>query len=1067
MSPAPASGTGAPDGAPGSSTERSHPADAGDLAAPRALGLRLRAELAGWPLPLLAVETTYSLLRGTATPAAWAAAVGALRGEDQAGPWVALADRDDLLGLPTALRAFGRARLGIGATVALPPLQLGDEPAIALLLAPDATAYASLCRFLSWRHEDADGWHAWACGGRPAVAIDGLVVAVADAGWALRLSDLGLEVHWRWELRPRPVPDAVAARGIVPVAAPILTHLDATGQGIEPVLQAVRTADVVERTRRLAAGAALADLVQARRAYAGHEDALERGTALLARCRYLPGGTAAEPIFHMPPSHWAQPDIELRRLALEGLIARYGVRAPKAVYDRLDHELAVIHTKRFAGYLLTVYDLAHGRRTCGRGSGASSLVVYCLGITNVDPIKYNLLFERFLAPERTDPPDLDVDFPWDERDLVIQAALTRYGAEHAAMVSTHQALSRWAALRDAARAFGYDDAAITAMRQQLVESARYGTQSDLPDPWPAIIAAARTLAGSPRHLSLHCGGMVITELPLRDLVPVHLAAKTIDGQNVPAISWEKDGAEELGLVKIDLLGNRSLAVVRDCLADLAEDGWVSNEAQWKPEEDPRTKELVATGATFGCFYIESPAMRQLQAKVGDGSFDRLVVHSSIIRPAAARWIAAYIKRHHHVRETGTHLDEWYPHPALRGLLSESYGVLSYQEDVMLVCQRLARFGSREANQIRKALGKWDAPERLRGLAPAFFAGCEANAVTSAVAGVVWDMISSFAGYSFCKAHSASFAMVSFQCAYLKAHYPAHFLARVIANQGGFYGTSAYVEEARRLGIEIRGPCVQASIYLTRREGAGAIRIGLHLIPGLTHAAALTILSARVQQPFDSATDLMQRCHLHAADLQRLHDAGALDELLARYTPSQRSWVVAAVGRRGPGTITAHGQQAIGLTVDGCAADPMPPALPPVPLRDLHRQRCSTLGFFPQAHPLTLWDLPVRRWRCRDLGPHLRGRQVTLIGLNITRKQVTAHTRTDDDGQPLAQPIEEPMAFVTLEDETGLAETVWFPAAYRTYGVVLERPAPIRCSGRIEVEFGLVTITVERAESLTP
>ncbi len=1042
---------------------RVNPADGGDLAAARALGTRLRAELGGWQLPLLAVETTYSLLRGTATPAAWAAALDELHPPGHRGAWAVLADRDDLAGLPTALRSWGRERVAVGATVELPSAHPGAPGRLALLLAPDARAYARLCQLLSWRHEDPAGWQAWGHGATPAIDPAGLVVLIDDEAWALRLAAGGVAVHWRWDLRPRLVPPAVLAAGVTAVAAPLFTHLDAGGQAIEPVLAAVRLGATLADTRRRPPAGCLAELAGARQAYAGYEEELARGAELLARCRYVPGGTPSAPVWHLPPSHWPEPDRELARLAEDGLRARYGATAPAAVHARLEHELAVIRAKRFAGYLLTVHDLAKGRRTCGRGSGASSLVVYCLGLTNVDPIRYQLLFERFLAPERMDPPDLDVDFPWDERDAVISAAISRYGHAHVAMVATHQTLSRWAALRDAARAFGMDDAAITAIRQQLIESARYGTQAELPVPWPAIISAARVMAGSPRHLGLHCGGMVITAPPLRDLVPVHGAAKTINGIAVPAIAWEKDGAEELGLVKIDLLGNRSLAVIRDCLADLAEDGVEIHEARWRPEEDPRTRALVASGQTMGCFYIESPAMRQLQAKVGSGDFDRLVVHSSIIRPAANRWIAEYVRRHHHAAAHGSHDPAWYPHPALAGLLSESYGVLSYQEDVMMVCQRLAGFGSREANTIRKALGRWDAPERLRALAPAFFAGCADHGVARTVAETVWDMISSFAGYSFCKAHSASYAMVSFQCAFLKAHYPAYFLARVVANQGGFYRTSAYLEEARRLGVALRGPCVLSSDLATRREGAGAIRIGLHLVPGLAHEVAHRIVAERSARPLASLSELRRRCHAQHGDLLALHDAGALDALLAAATPAQRRWLVAAVGRGALGAPDG-GQQTIGLAEAGAERDPLPPTLPPIAARTLMRQRHATLGFLVSAHPLTLFDLPPRRLRCAALSAGLGGRQVTLIALAITRKQVVAHTR-DGGGEEAAPVRDEAMAFVTLEDESGLVETVWFPAVYRRCGVCLERADPIRLRGRVLVEFGVVTVSVEHAESL--
>ena len=1048
-----------------------------DVAAARLLGLRLRAELAGWPVPMLAVETTFSLLRGTAAPRLWGAALGALAGDAPDGALALIADRDDLLGLPAALESWPAGGVGIGASLGLPPLQdaLASTPIqeVEILLgAPGARGYAALCRLLSRHHEEPMAYREWLTHTRERPDdLAGLVALVADPAWALRLAALGLEVFWRSGTRPRLPPPEVTAAGIEAIAVPRLSHLDASGLDAAPILRAIRDGTTIAggaAARAAPAGDVLVDLGSMPSAYAGREDWCERGRALLRRFRHDPRRDAAgKPVLHLPPSpHHLVRDAneELRALTEAGLTARYGEHPGPAVRDRLEHELRVIAEKDFAGYILTVHDLANGRRTCGRGSGASSIVCYLLALTNVDPVRYNLLFERFLAPERIDPPDIDIDFPWDERDAVLQEAIARYGTDRAALVGTHQKLSRWAALREAARAHGFDDAAITAARDQYLQAQRYGHPTDLPDPWPAIRHAATVIAGAPRHLGVHCGGVVITSTPLRSLVPVHPAAKTIAGEHVPCIAWEKDGAEALGLVKIDLLGNRSLAVIRDCLQDLAQDGIVINEHRWCPETDPNTQRIVAAGATMGCFYIESPAMRQLQAKVGSGDFDRLVVHSSIIRPAANRWIAEYINRHHHVLEHGTHLEAWYPHPALQGLLSESYGILSYQEDVMLVCQRLAGFGSREANTIRKALGKSDAAERLRELASDFFAGCERLGVATAVADTVWDMVCSFAGYSFCKAHSASFAMVSFQCAYLKAHHPAHFLARVIANEGGFYPVSAYLEEARRHGIAIAGPCVVKSHWLTQREGAGCLRIGFHRVPGLGRSAADRILEERRRAPFASLADLRRRCALSADDLAHLHKAAAFDALLAPLTSSQRAWTVAAVAQKASPARQQPGQQSLHDHLDlESAGDPKPPHLPELAEREHHRHLYSHLGFLAHAHPLTLWDLPRGRMRCKDVGPHLKGRRIHITAMSITRKDVTALVAQDKAGHPLSDPQEEPMSFATFEDETGLLETVWFPETYRAFGSCLDSIAPVVLTGKVEVDHGVPTLTVASAK----
>nr|MBA3710539.1 DNA polymerase III subunit alpha [Planctomycetota bacterium] len=725
-----------------------------------------------------------------------------------------------------------------------------------------------------------------------------------------------------------------------------------------------------------------------------------------------------------------------------------------------------------------------------------SIVCYCLRLTNVDPVRYRLVFERFLAPERTDPPDIDIDFAWDERDELLAMTLARHGADHVAMVATHQGMHRWAALRETARAHGLPDSAIDIARRCLHDADAYGTPGDLPEPWPAVLAAADALAGMPRHLGLHCGGAVITKRPIRELVPVHPAAKIIDVMDaagvkhpvhVPTMAWEKDGTEDLGFVKIDLLGNRSLAVVRDCLHDLKEDGIALDEHRWDPIGDVATKRIVAAGATMGCFYIESPSMRQLQAKVGSPDFDRLVVHSSIIRPAGNSFIQTYIARFHRSKEcdgaiTDAERAEWYPHPCLQNLLSDSFGVLSYQEDVMEVSKVLAGFGSKEANQLRKALGRSDTADRLQALAERFYQGAVANGVSDAVITYVWGMISSFAGYSFCKAHSASYAVVSFQCAYLKAHHPAHFLARVIANQGGYYHTAAYVEEARRLGVEIRGPCALMSRWWTAREGSDAIRIGLHLVKGLSKDTADRIIAARsvdvgrrtsdvARAPdvgrFSSLRAFKSRCRVARDELQTLCDAGALDALLPGCNAAQRSWLVAVAAREASAFIhpqTSGGQALIDLISDE-TPDLPPPVLRDLPIDQVRHRRFACLAFLPERHPLCLWRLPKRTLMCRAITAAMKDRRVSLIAWPIARKQVSATYLNDEDGKPLPRPRHEPMCFVTLEDETGLVETVWFPDAYHAYGVLLERGDPLRVSGTVDASYDFPTLTVERVETL--
>ncbi len=995
-------------------------------------------------LPPLAIRTHFSTWEGSAGPGAWGEVLAPAGGAD----WrVLLADRDDLRALPAVLRAWGPGHVAVGATLGLGTGADGD----ALVAAPDAVGYRQLCQLLSWHHEQPLAFRAWLAGDRDLpLDLSALTVLLRDEAAAERVRAGGAQAWWHAQDADEP-----GRADLEPLWLPVVVHRDERDLAGETVRRALG------RPGATTGGPTLRALLAAPPTSG---PAVERGRALLARCTYVPDGT-----LHLPPSRHADATGELRLRAEAGARRRYGrIEAP--VRARLERELVVIAAKGFCGYLLTVADLAAGRRTCGRGSGASSLVVYCLGLTNVDPVRYQLLFERFLNPARTDPPDLDIDFPWDERDAVLAEALRVYGRAHVAMVATHQHLHGRGALRAVARAHGRDRAATTAVRAQLTGRSRYGAAVQLDADWAELIVSAEALVGTPHHVGLHCGGVIITPGPIRDLVPVHPAAKhiVVEGgrsEPVPAIAWEKDGAEALGLVKIDLLGNRSLAVVRDALADLAEDGITIDEARWRPADDPATRRLVASGATMGCFYIESPAMRQLQAKAGTGEFDALVVHSSIIRPAASRWIADYLERLHHVRATKQHDPAWYPHPALRTLLSESFGILSYQEDVMMAAIELAGFDDREANALRKVLGQWDTGTRLTQFAERFRAGAQARGVTDAVIAQVWGNIASFAGYSFCKAHSASYAMLSFQCAYLKAHHPAYFLARVIANEGGFYGPANYLEEARRLGLTFRGPCVVGSRWLTVRDSPTAIRCGLHLVPGLPRGTAERLLRERERAPFNGVADLRRRSGLTATLLLTLARAGALDALRPGLDRHRLAWLATAVGRDIPVMRVEDDdgvmQRTVPLAPD---EDPAVPDLPVPTARQAAWVRWRTLGFLPEGHPLWFCDLPARRLRCRDVTAALAGSRVVIFAWPITRKQVEAKAAHRPGEAP---PPPAAMAFVTLEDETGLIETVWFPAVYRACGPLLERNGPLRLEGLVETDWGVATLTVLRAEPVDP
>src|SRR3989454_3503775 len=507
----------------------------------------------------------------------------------------------------------------------------------------------------------------------------------------------------------------------------------------------------------------------------------------------------------------------------EGARGRYGAITP-AVRARLDHELAIIRDKGFADYFLVVQEIVRqSPRTCGRGSAAASIVSYVLGITHVEPIRHALYFERFLNRGRVDPPDIDVDFCWDERDDLLAWVFKTIGEERTAMIANHVTFRARAAVREVAKVYGLPDAEIARVATGL--SRYWGTGTALEatkrsplfrgqefdprrggmlarPPWPEILDAAARLDGFPRHLSVHCGGVVLAPDGVSAQVPVQKAAK-----GVRVIQWEKEQAEEAGLVKIDLLGNRSLAVIRDALRAVKRNHGVEiRQDSFSPLDDPATLDRMRDGKTMGVFYVESPAMRQLQQKTRRGDFEHLVIHSSMIRPAANEYIREYVRRLRGGAYTSLH-------PILDEVLTETHGIMCYQEDVAKVAMRMAGFSTVEADGLRKVLARKWPGKRVEDYRRQFFDGARLRGIGEAGAGKGWDMILSFSGYSFCKPHSASYALVSFQSAYLRAHHPAEFVAAVISNGGGYYSAFAYVSEPRRMGLAVLLPDVNES----RRE----------------------------------------------------------------------------------------------------------------------------------------------------------------------------------------------------------------------------------------------------------
>jgi DNA polymerase-3 subunit alpha/error-prone DNA polymerase len=745
-----------------------------------------------------------------------------------------------------------------------------------------------------------------------------------------------------------------------------------------------------------------------------------------------------------PAYNTAEPSAadELKRRVYDGGSSLYGELSDMEI-SRIDYELNVIKEKGFSSYFLIIDDIVRmASRTCGRGSGAASIVSYGLGITNVDPLRHNLYFERFLNPSRPDPPDIDIDFAWDERDELIKAVIERFGSGYCARVANHNMFRYRSALRETAKAYGFGDTEITQIERRLFQT---GGKSVSVEPlWQEIFSIAKRIEGLPRGLGMHCGGLVITPKPICNYAPVEKSA-----EGYPLLAWEKEGAEAAGFVKIDLLGNRSLAVIRDALKNLEEQRIFIDRNTWKPIDDKPTIEALARGDSIGVFYIESPAMRQKKKKTNAGDFEHIVIHSSIIRPAANKFIAEYVRR----LKGG----KWkHLHPLLEKILDETYGILCYQEDVSKTAIALAGFNDADADKLRKVIAKKLGGAKLAVYKNQFFEGCKKNNVPDETTQKIWEMMLSFDGYSFCKPHSASYAMVSFQSAFLRVHHPAVFMAAVLSNQGGFYRPHAYIAEIRRMRLFAAGPDVNLSqwkYYGKNRE----VVIGLMAVKGLSASGAKSVLEERNRNgDYASLSDFSRRVKLNRDDIVSLCPAGVFDSIadgMPRHLQA-RHLLGANAGqiKNQADLFTADFSPVFG-TVAKTVTVPYSQNANKTE-NDLWEEY-NALGFLRNTHPLALWKEDVLTVKNRVKALHIHkyiGQSVKMVGWPVTQKDVWTK-----DGLT--------MAFLSLEDETALYETVIFPQIYESYSKLLFDQRPLLVFGIVTNDEGAVSLEINRIEVL--
>jgi DNA-directed DNA polymerase III PolC len=735
----------------------------------------------------------------------------------------------------------------------------------------------------------------------------------------------------------------------------------------------------------------------------------------------------------------------LKEICSGNLKKRYSTVTPR-IMERLSRELEIIHDKGFADYFLIVHDaVKRSPFTCGRGSAAASLVSYLLFITHVDPIGHNLFFERFMNEARPDPPDIDVDFPWDSRDRILDYIFKKYTKKHSAMVSNHITFSVRSSVREVAKVYGVPAREINRVTKGIGyyynkdrdEYENYNRNPSDSSLMKSIYRDAVRIFSMPRYLSVHCGGVVITPKPVYYYIPVQRAAKGVD-----VIQLEKDQAEDFGFVKIDILGNRSLSVVRDTLRLVEEHhGKHIEYARLNPLDDRETLDMLARGDTIGVFYVESPAMRQLQRKTGRGDYEHLVIHSSIIRPAANRYIREYIER-----LRGKPFKPLLPE--MEAILGETYGIMCYQEDIMKIAMKVADFSIADATELRKVVSNRNKNERKLELKERFYKNIGKRGVSRGIIDQIWDMIESFSGYSFCKPHSASYALLSFKACFLKAHYPAEFMGAVLKNQGGYYSPLAYISEARRLGLKVEPPGINKS----RREyfgRGGTVYIGFMQIKGLSEQIVKTLLKERENRgPFSSLLDFMQRTGASLSDTSLLIKAGCFRNV-ERYNVPQLVYT-ANTYRCAKSRFESEPLYG-GFSVDR--------SITPPPLRDISYEQkikgeLESFGFIVSIHPMEHYRKKISKRDVIYAKEILRfaGGRVKVAGIMITAKTVL----TKD---------ERLMQFISFEDETAIYETVFFPEEYRKFSRLLVSQRPYILSGRVDEEFGVISLDVNGVECL--
>jgi error-prone DNA polymerase len=782
-----------------------------------------------------------------------------------------------------------------------------------------------------------------------------------------------------------------------------------------------------------------------RRLFAEHPQAIAGTVEIAQRCIFrLERLVGQFPLFPVPEG--SSPQRYLRKLVYEGAARRYATPLETRIERQLEYELGLIAKMDLAGYFLIVWDIVReaaelGVLCQGRGSAANSAVCYALGITAVDPIAMNLLFERFMSEERREIPDIDIDFAHQDRERVIQYVYERYGRTNAAMVAEVITYRTRSAIRDVGKALGLTLEQVDAIARE------FDVREQLPqEAGPELLfMLCRRIANFPRHLGIHSGGMLITRDPLVGVAPVEWA--TMRDRTV--VQWDKDDLQELGLIKIDLLGLGMLSLLREaftlyrrCLD--RNDAWLEGPGVPRdlalhtiPADDEKTYAMMQLADTIGVFQIESRAQQSMLPRLKPTCFYDIVMQVAIIRPGPiqGQMIHPFLRRRSGLEPVT------YPHPKLKAVLERTLGVPLFQEQGMRLAIEAAGFSGGEADELRRAMGHKRSRERMDAMRTRLVDGMIRNGIDRTAAEQLFHMLEGFADYGFPESHAASFALLAYASAYLKCHVPAVFAAAILNVQPmGFYSTEVLVNDARRHGVAIRPIEINASEYWSHVQGDGALRLGFHLVRGLGEAQRQRLENAVAQGPFAGMLDFAQRTRLEREALENLAIAGA-------FFPWHASRREAMWALRGLDEREARGELGALMDVDE----------PSVRFKPLANRRLAAFdlwstGVTPAGQVMEHFrEMLAAQWvvAAAQLPALAANARCRVGGLVITRQRPGTAKG---------------FVFLTLEDETGVVNVIVRPKVYDAFRRPIRTSSTLIVEGRLQKESGCIDVLAEKVWS---